>query len=347
MPNITVVGIAGPGDPFATPDLTLETLQLIRQAFPDILLCVASNGLNVSPYVTEMQNLKVSHVTVTVNAVYPSIGSHIYSWVRHNKKVCRGITGAAALLENQTEAVAKLAQANITTKINTIVMPGINQDHIIDIAKWAEGNGASIMNVIPVYPVKEAVFQDMKPPTKDTMDMILSEVEQILPLMRHCTRCRADAAGLLSCGTSKETQDLLAAITNKSAENKPYVAVASREGALVNQHLGEADAFFVYEQDEQGEVRQISHRPAARSGSGDARWERLAQTLRDCRAVLVSEAGDHPKSKLAEKGIKVIATEGLIEDTVRAVFAGLPVPHAVPKFKGCGHNCKGNGLGCG
>src|ERR1039458_6773600 len=43
-PRIAVVGIAGPGDPFATPDKTLETLRLVRASHPEMLLCVASNG---------------------------------------------------------------------------------------------------------------------------------------------------------------------------------------------------------------------------------------------------------------------------------------------------------------
>ncbi len=35
-PRITVAGIAGPGDPFANPKETLETIRLIRQRFPEL-----------------------------------------------------------------------------------------------------------------------------------------------------------------------------------------------------------------------------------------------------------------------------------------------------------------------
>lgn len=34
-PRISVVGIAGPGDPFATPERTLETLRLVRNDYPE------------------------------------------------------------------------------------------------------------------------------------------------------------------------------------------------------------------------------------------------------------------------------------------------------------------------
>jgi nitrogen fixation protein NifB len=347
MPNISVVGIAGPGDPFATPEITLETLRLVRKEFPEMLLCTASNGLNVAPYVKELKALCVSHVTITVNAVYPSIAAQIYAWVRKDKRAYRGIAGASTLLENQEAAVTQLAEAGITVKINSIVMPGINQDHIVDIAKWAKSKGASIMNCIPVYPVKDAAFEEMHPPTKAAMDAVLSEVEPILPLMRHCTRCRADAAGLLSCGTSKETMDLINRVLNKRDEDKPYIAVASREGILVNQHLGEAELFYIFERDESGRIREAARRQAPDSGKGDARWEELAQALFDCRAVLVSDAGDRPKKFIESKGIRVIRAEGTIEGAVSAVFDGKPVPMPVLSFRGCGHDCKGNGQGCG
>src|SRR5512141_901884 len=42
-PRISVVGIAGPGDPFANPLETLETMRLIRKRFPEMLLCLSTN----------------------------------------------------------------------------------------------------------------------------------------------------------------------------------------------------------------------------------------------------------------------------------------------------------------
>ncbi len=93
-PRITVAGIAGPGDPFANPQETMETLRLIRQRFPELLLCLASNGLGLAPYLDELAELQVSHVTITVNTVDPEIGAKIYSWVRDGKKIYRGLEAA-------------------------------------------------------------------------------------------------------------------------------------------------------------------------------------------------------------------------------------------------------------
>ena len=100
-PFLKVVGIAGPGDPFAQPEATLETLSLVREKFPEMLLCVATNGLNAESCVEELARLQVSHVTVTVNAVAPEVGAEIYAWVRDGRTIYRGIPAAQLLLDRQ------------------------------------------------------------------------------------------------------------------------------------------------------------------------------------------------------------------------------------------------------
>ena len=86
---------------------------------------------------------------------------------------------------------------------------------------------------------------------------------QLLPQMTHCARCRADAVGYIGEDMTTEQHDALNHYANASlnpAENdvRPFVAVATMEGALVNQHLGEAERFFVYEQDA-GDAWQFSY----------------------------------------------------------------------------------------
>src|SRR5512145_1455090 len=117
-PNITVTGIAGPGDPFANPDETLTTLHDVRARFPEMILCVASNGLNVQPYVDELAAVNLSHITITINALDPEIGARIYAWVRHEKRVHAGVEGARRLLEQQLASVKALKARGITVKVN-------------------------------------------------------------------------------------------------------------------------------------------------------------------------------------------------------------------------------------
>ena len=98
-PEIAVMGIAGPGDPFANPTETMETLRLTRERFPGMMLCLASNGLGIGPYIEELAIMNVSHVTITITAVDPKIGAKIYAWIRDGKMPLRGEEAAALLLE--------------------------------------------------------------------------------------------------------------------------------------------------------------------------------------------------------------------------------------------------------
>ncbi|HEX7511661.1 MAG TPA: radical SAM protein, partial [Chitinivibrionales bacterium] len=151
--TISVVGIAGPGDPFANAEETMETLRLIREEFPDMLLCVATNGLDVLPYVRDLAGLSVSHVSITVNTILPREGAAIYAWVRYNRKLYRGEEGAAVLWERQAAAICALRRENVLIKINTIVLPGINDASIGTIAQTVAKLGATVMNCMPLYPV--------------------------------------------------------------------------------------------------------------------------------------------------------------------------------------------------
>ena len=168
--NIAVVGIAGPGDPFANSRETLETLYLVRKRHPELMLCVATNGLAVADHVDDLAGLNVSHVTVTVNAVDPEIAKKIYAWARLKSKVYRGTEAARVIIENQQEAIRRLKANNIIVKINTVVIPGINDHHVVDIAKQMAALKADILNAIPMYHVAGTPFADIarRPPKRWT-----------------------------------------------------------------------------------------------------------------------------------------------------------------------------------
>ncbi len=197
VPHISVVGIAGPGDPFANPRETMETLRLVRKNFPDLMLCVSTNGLNVLPYVDELKKLKVSHVTITVNAVDPMIGEQIYEWMRYNKQIHKGPKAAFVLWDNQQLAIQALSFRGILVKINTVCIPGINAQHVEEISRTVVKLGASLHNVIPLLPTANTAFASIAEPTSEEMEQIRLSAQRYLPQMRHCSRCRSDAIGLL------------------------------------------------------------------------------------------------------------------------------------------------------
>jgi nitrogen fixation protein NifB len=352
IPNIAVTGIAGPGDPFATPEETLATLRLVRARYPEMLLCVATNGLALLPYVRELAALQVSHVTVTVNAVNPVIGMKIYEWVRRPPHVLKGITGARVLFEQQEESIRALKAAGITVKVNTVVVPGINDKHTEEIAVWAAKIGVDVHNFIPLLPVSGTLFEGVASPAPAVMAEIRLRAGKHLPQMSHCGRCRADAAGLLGADNGTIIEELLreaageplasnsnTAVMPESpnralSTEKRYVAVATGDGIFINRHLGRSETFYIFGKGgDRPELIEIREAPP---GNCENRWAALAETLRDCFAVLTAASGLPPKHALARAGITVYDCEGAINERVPELFANKTLSGNLP---GPGYNC--------
>jgi len=356
-PEISVMGIAGPGDPFANPEETMETLRLVRKKYPKLLLCVATNGMGIGPYIDELAELQTSHVTITITAVDPEIGAKIYAWVRDGKHPLRGVEGAAALQARQIEALVRLKERGVVVKVNSIIIPGINDEHLPEIAAKVASLGADIMNCMAMVPVKGAAFEELAPPDNLMTARVRLQSERHLPQMTHCARCRADAVGFIGENMTSAQHDALQHFANTTLNpdeeaQRPYIAVATMEGALVNQHLGEAERLAIYAVDPAapGRFRLVETRRTPESGSGETRWNELADTLNDCRAILVTAAGPTPNKALTARGLKVVEMEGIIDEGLQAVFANQPIPTQLKRrFNGCGAgvNCKGTGNGCG
>ncbi len=344
-PNIAVVGIAGTGDPFANPDETMETLRLIRGKYPEMLLCLATNGLDLLPYIDELAALEVSHVTITINALDPEIGAKIYSWVRHNKKMYRDLDAAKLLISKQLEALKRLKEVGVTAKVNSIIIPGINDTHVIEVARKVAEFGADILNCMPYYSTTETFFENIAEPSPEMVEAIQKATGQYLPQMMHCSRCRADAAGIIGEINSREMMQKLAeaaALPRNPEEKRPCIAVSSLDGIMINQHLGEAERFLIYGiESNSGEYVLVDSRKAPPAGEGKDRWEMLAATLIDCRAVLVNGAGSSPIKVMNAHGIDVLVLDGAIENAVYACFGKEKLSDRVKinPLNACGPSC--------
>ena len=349
-PRISVAGIAGPGDPMANAAKTLQTIHLIKRRFPGILLCLSSNGLAVPEHLDDLADAGVTHMTITVNAVDPAIGAKIYSWVKDGKVAYRGKEAARLLLERQALAVAGLKQRGITVKLNSIVIPTINDRHMTEVARWGAELGADLMNLMPMFPTANTPFEVLGEPSRQLMQQLRADCDEHISQMTHCTRCRADAVGLLGQDRSKEMSGCLSACTKLPAAKevvRPYVAVASREGALVNLHLGQAAEFQIWGPIPGG-FSLLEVRPAPEAGGGELRWKKLAESLGDCRNVLVSGIGETPRAVLASYGVEPLEVSGFIEEALRAIYAGDDLSALrIRKGKACRAEKMGMGGGMG
>ncbi len=345
-PRMSVAAIAGPGDAFANAEETMATLRGIRECFLYMVACLSTNGLNVMPYVQELQDLGVSYVTMTINAVDPIVLSEVYAWVRYNRRTYRGVAAAQLLMERQMEALEMMKSKGFTVKVNTVVLPGINDHHIPTLAKQLSAFKIDRMNLIPVLQNENAFFEDVQPPTPEHMNEIRNTVALWVPLMTHCNRCRSDAAGILG-QDDPEFQKILREVSNPvSSDKPPRVAIASQEGIFVNQHLGEAESLFIFESVD-GVYRLAGERTTPPRGLGDGRWEALAEELSDVQVLLVSGVGPRPLEILANKGLNVCEVEGFVDEHLETLKKGeLPKAKRSREEFQCGSECGGNGTGC-
>ncbi|MBU4535469.1 MAG: radical SAM protein [Euryarchaeota archaeon] len=190
---ISVVGVAGPGDALANEE-TFEFFKKIHEKFPDLIKCMSTNGLLLKDKAEELAQLNISTITVTVNAIDPEIGKEIYSHVVYNDQVYKGEEGFKILSKNQLEGIEKISELGVIVKVNSVLIPGLNDQHIVDIAREVKKRGASLMNIIPLIPLNK--MKDYPKPDCAQISEVRDAVEEIIPVFRACTQCRADAYGI-------------------------------------------------------------------------------------------------------------------------------------------------------
>ena len=201
IPQMTVLGVAGPGDPLANPERTFATFREIAEKAPDIKLCLSTNGLALPDHIDEIAELNVDHVTITINCVDPEIGAEIYPWIFWNNRRIKGAKGAKILIERQQKGLEMLIERGILVKVNSVMIPGVNDEHLKEVSQIVKGKGAFLHNVMPLIAEKEhGTFYGVmgqRSPSKQELSDLQDACAGDMNMMRHCRQCRADAVGLL------------------------------------------------------------------------------------------------------------------------------------------------------
>ena len=309
IPQMTVLGIAGPGDPLANPERTFATFRMLTEQAPDIKLCVSTNGLALPESVDELAKANIDHVTITINTVDAEIGAQIYPWIFWKNRRIKGKKGAQILIDQQQKGLEMLVERGILVKVNSVMIPGINDKHLAEVSKIVKSKGAFLHNVMPLIAEAEhGTFYGVmgqRGPTPDELMDLQDACSGDMNMMRHCRQCRADAVGLLgedrgaeftldkidameidyqaAMGMRKQVHDgiladMEAKRSTKREKAKPAVpagtrpalmAVATTGQSLINQHFGHAMEFQIYEASPNG-VRFMGHRKTDQYCSGDS-----------------------------------------------------------------------------
>lgn len=192
-PEIKVAGIAGPGDTLAS-DHAIETMRLVDERHPELIKCMSTNGLLLYERAEELIDTGIDTLTVTVNAVDPVIEAKLNKYIIYHGKRYDGEEGAKILIENQLKGIRRVSDAGMTVKVNTVLVPEINGDHIEAIAKAVSEAGAVMYNIIPLIPQYELAGYEA--PGCKQIDEARTSASKYIEVFRHCKHCRADAAGI-------------------------------------------------------------------------------------------------------------------------------------------------------
>jgi len=185
--SISVVGVSGPGDSLAN-ESTFEFFKKLTKTNPNLFRCMTTNGLLLPDYAEKLAELGINTVTVTVNAIDPEIAKDIYTFINFKGKIYKGIEAAEILIKNQIEGIEKLANLGVFIKVNSVLIPGLNDEHIVEIAKEVKKRGASLMNVLPLEPQNK--MKDYHKPTCAQIGEVRDKVEAVFPVFRSCSQCK-------------------------------------------------------------------------------------------------------------------------------------------------------------
>lgn len=312
LDNIRKVGIAGPGEPLAN-DETFKTFKLIKENFPNLHLCLSSNGLLLSDKLDILHDLGIGTITVTMSAVDPELGKDIYAWVSYDGKKYEGLEAAESLLSKQLAGIKEAVEKGVVVKVNSVMIPTINDHHLIEVAKKAKELGAFIQNIMPLIP--QAKFAELRPPTSQERKQAQDESAAIIGQMRHCRQCRADAVGLIG----KDVSQTLFDTVKPEPENRFAYRVAitsSEKDGTIDLHFGQAKKFLIYgiHDDHAHEFIESRELEAA---EGQSTISEAAELLLDCKFVITSKAGPHAAAELKRTGIEIIQDYSPIETALK------------------------------
>jgi nitrogen fixation protein NifB len=239
-----------------------------------------------------------------------------------------------------------LVAADVLVKVNSVLIPGINDHHLQAVNAEIKKRGAFLHNIMPLIsdPAHGTHFglNGQRGPTPQEVKAVQDAIGGGARLMKHCRQCRADAVGMLGEDLSQETfapaeapaidtqkrkeyRELVdqeradrrraAAVATDAlqavavAETARLVAVCSKGGGRVNQHFGHASEFQIFEVDRTG-VRLVGHRRAGRycqGGDGeDEVLDAVIAALDGVSAVLCAKIGRCPAERLEQAGIKTV-----------------------------------------
>jgi nitrogen fixation protein NifB len=192
-PNLQIAAISGPGEPLANRQ-TFETFRGIRALDKNIEFCLSTNGVLLEQSANQLKELDVKVITISIHTVNTKTATKIYDWAIYNKKKLYGIEMAKYIINQQIKGIQTATKIGIKVKANSILIPGINDKELENLAMSLVKNGVEIQNIVPLVPYDK--MSNIRAPNPEEIIAAKKRASQYLMQFDHCAQCRSDIVGI-------------------------------------------------------------------------------------------------------------------------------------------------------
>ncbi len=344
--------IEGPGDPLASPESSLRILSLLERHHPDVRTGLVIDGPLLGEYADEFAALGLSRLTIRLDAASPRSAERFVSGALHRGDVLDRPAAAALWLDELGRAFEIARRAGLATTACTTLVPTWNDDEIETLARHAARGGALRIDVVapaldgipalrglhPTARELDAARRAARRAFNDELGAIGADAsettyEHLAPTrFRDVDRDALDEVDVLSTlpdpDGAREREG-----THLPRRRPQVVAVATRDGTLVDLPLGDARRLHLYAVGEASlrllGTRDLPPAPGRRTdGVGHA--PRFLQAINGCRALVATAFSSRALTLLRAVGIRPIATGGRIDEVLDRVARGTVLLGALP-----------------
>lgn len=302
-----IVMIAGPGDPLATPEQTIDIMETVKTRYPNVTFALRSHGFGGADRAERLAELGVDYVELVTDGLDVAALEDIYLWIRPARKTLSLSQAGPILFDEQQKTIKACKEHGITVCGCITLYADSVEGEMADLTGSLKEMGVDLVaiNVHKSAGIGVEAVEGLKREAGDYLPVTDS-------LLTHC------------CGTPETgaaTTASMDALPRPTGE-RPNVAVVSSSGMDVDLHLGHAVKILIYGPRGDGLPCLLEARDAPEPGGGKSRWTKLADVLSDCFVLLVASAGESPRRVLGEHGIRVLVVQDAIEGCVDVLYGG-------------------------
>jgi hypothetical protein len=341
-----VLELEGPGDPLASAENMLRALALVHEHHPDVITGLVIDGPLLGEYTEELRDLGLNYVTLRMDAATEATAQRIVDGAVYKGELLGREDAARLMIDGLQRALFVAQKAGLPVAIRTTIIPTINMAEFAAIARMAARGGAQRIDVMPHQPVPGAPLARAGIPTSEE----LAEARDHAAIALHAV-ADLDMEGMYSLDwldprrfQTVDREGLEAVdirrILPDPFDNVPQgqvlprrraqlVAVATRDGTLVDHPLKGTDRLLVYAvTSDQIKLLGARHLPKDKrrklDGVGDAR--RFLEALAGCRALVTTGFSARAITLLQAVGMRAIATDGAVDVILDRVARGTIPP---------------------